>query len=162
MTSSRHAGRLGMEPPSGRRPACPDDGPQAAGRGSNSRVTYGCKDGGSVGGPSALLLAESLVDLLLDVLVVLVEQLGLVLGQDPERDPHDALRELHVEPVLAVRDPVAGDLEEEPADAGALVAQLDLVPGERALVEVGEEADAASPVRVRREVVDRVALDLLP
>src|SRR5204863_9060160 len=48
------------------------------------------------------LLAERGVDLLLDVPVVLAEPLLLLLGEDPERHTHQALRELHVQPVLAV------------------------------------------------------------
>ncbi len=85
-----------------------------------------------------------------------------VLGHDVERSSHQALLELDVEPVLTVLD-ATGDLEEDPAEAGALPAQRDLVIGERgAATELGEEADWTGLPRLRREVVDRVANHLRP
>src|SRR5262249_36333233 len=48
-------------------------------------------------------LPERVVDLLLDRFEVLPQQLFFVFRQDPERHAHDALFELHVEPVLTVR-----------------------------------------------------------
>src|SRR4051794_6190363 len=112
-------------------------------------------------GPEALglRLFECVVDLLLDAPEVLRQQLLLVLREDAERHADDAGRELHVEPVLAVGDPT-GDLEEEAAEASAARTELDLVPGHHAAVQLREEPEPAGLARHRREVVDRVALDL--
>ena len=108
-----------------------------------------------------LLRLERVLDLLADGLVVLVQQLLFLFGQDSERHAHQALLELHVEPMLAVRD-AARHLEVEPAEARAFVAELDLVNRHHARVQVGEEGERARPARARRKVVDRVALDFLP
>ena len=48
----------------------------------------------------------------LDVPEVLAKKLLLVFGEEPERHPHHALRELHVQPVLAMFRP-AGHVEIE-------------------------------------------------
>ena len=53
---------------------------------------------------SALLLLEGLLDLLADVLVVLGQELLLLVGQNSEGHPHEALLELDVQPVLPVLD----------------------------------------------------------
>src|SRR5260221_694254 len=76
--------------------------------------------------PSLLRWPERVLDLFLDARVVLGQDLLLVLGEDPERDADQALLELHVEPVLAVRDAL-GEVEVQAAKAGARVAELDLV-----------------------------------
>src|SRR3954462_15592579 len=68
-------------------------------------------------------LAERVVDLLLDVAVVLAEELLLLLGQQPERHAHDALRELDVQPVLPVLR-AARNVETQLADARAVVADV--------------------------------------
>ena len=76
------------------------------------------------------LLAERGVDLLLDVPVVLAERLLLLLGEQPERHTHQALLELHVQPVLAVlRAP--GYVEVELTQARAAVGDFDLIPRHR-------------------------------
>src|SRR4051812_2344134 len=87
-----------------------------------------------------LLLAERGLDLLLDVSVVLGERLFLFLGEQPERHPHDALRELRVQPVLAVLR-AAGHVEIELAHARARARDIRLVPGHRTRPEVREEAE---------------------
>src|SRR6476659_4516084 len=63
--------------------------------------------------------------------------------------------------MLAVRD-AARQVEIEPTEAGAVGAQLNLVERRRWRIQIGEETDAARPVRARRKVVDRVALNLRP
>src|SRR4051812_36722752 len=107
----------------------------------------------------SLFRLERLFDLLLDALVVLRDELFLVGGQDAEGHPNVAVLELHVEPVLALRD-TAGNLEIETADACPVVAQFRFVVRQGPGSEVGEEEEAAGPARARREVVDRVPLNL--
>src|SRR5574339_285496 len=80
---------------------------------------------------SVRLLFKRVLNLLADVAVVLLQRLPLVLGEDPERHAHEGVREFHVEPVLTVLD-AAGNLEIQPPEAAALVAQFDLVVRHRA------------------------------
>src|SRR6266481_8400686 len=104
---------------------------------------------GQAPSPSILLgRLECVLDLLLDALVVLVEQRVLLFREDPEGDANHAVREFHVQPVLPVRDP-ARYLKVEPAEAGLVVGERDLVPRIRARVDVAEESDAAGVGRVR-------------
>jgi hypothetical protein len=57
--------------------------------------------------------------LFLQVLQGLAEFLRFVLGEDPERDVHFALHELHLEPVLAGLD-APGDVDLEASEAADL------------------------------------------
>src|SRR5436190_20038181 len=91
-----------------------------------------------------LLRSERLFDLPLDALVVLRDEALFVVGQDSKRHAHEAVLELHVEPMLAVGD-AAGDLEVEAADAGAVVTEVDLVERQRPGIESGQEQDGARP-----------------
>src|SRR4029450_3669199 len=108
---------------------------------------------------ASAFLFERVLDLLADVLVVLGQQLFFVLGQDSEWHADETLLELHVQPVLAVRDPT-WHLEVDPTETCALGAELDLVVGHCTLVQLGEEPDSTRLARARRKVVDRVPLDL--
>src|SRR4029450_6765221 len=108
-----------------------------------------------------LLWLERVLDLLADGFVVLAQQLLFIFREDSERYAYKALLELHVEPMLAVGD-TARHLEVEPAETGALVAELDLIDRQRARRQVGEESERAGPGCTRRKVVDRGARDLLP
>src|SRR5262245_4069985 len=105
------------------------------------------------------LLAERVLDLLLDVAEVFAERPFLFLGEETERHAHDALRELHVQPILAVLR-AARHVEIELTHARAIVAHVGLIPWHRARPEVGEETKAVHPVGPRWKVVNRVALDL--
>src|SRR6185295_4467256 len=72
------------------------------------------------GAISSRLFAERCLDLLLDVAVVLAERLFFFWREQPERHAHHALRELDVQPVLAVLR-AAGDMEVELAQTGARI-----------------------------------------
>src|SRR3954471_11173370 len=78
------------------------------------------------GGPSLLFRGEGLLDLLLDALVILREELLFFRGQDAKRYAQEAVLELHVEPVLPVRD-AARNLEIEAPDTGTVIAEFNRV-----------------------------------
>src|SRR4051794_8985439 len=87
---------------------------------------------------SGLLLTERRLHLLLDVVIVLAEGLFFRLGKQPEGDPDHAVREFHVEPVLAELR-ATGDVEIQLADTRPVVADIGLIPGHRPGAEVREK-----------------------